>query len=87
VLKGHTASVGGVSFSADGRLLASGGNDNAVKVWDASGGKELATLTGHTGWVRCVAFNPVKPQLASASWDQTVRLWDVSWVRPDPEKK
>lgn len=75
---GHTKPVLGVAFSPDGRMLASGGNDNIIHLWDVWTGKSKKTLTGHTRGVSSVAFSPDGKILASGSWDGTVRLWDVS---------
>jgi hypothetical protein len=58
-------------------FLASGSNDQTVKVWDARTGQELHTLKGHTDIVWSVAFSPDGARLASGSWDQTVKVWDV----------
>jgi WD40 repeat protein len=38
-----------VAFSADGKRLVSAGDDQTVKVWDATSGQEMLTLKGHTG--------------------------------------
>ena len=47
-----------MAFSPDGRRLATGGEENTVKIWDVQTGKELQTLRGHSGDVYTVAFSP-----------------------------
>ncbi|KAF7503289.1 hypothetical protein GJ744_004011 [Endocarpon pusillum] len=77
-LKGHGDLVRSVAFSPNGQQLASGSNDNTIRLWDASTGKCLQTLEGHRDLVRSVAFSPNGQQLASGSNDDTIRLWDAS---------
>jgi WD40 repeat protein len=73
----HPSEVFSVSYSPDGKTLASGSVDNTVKLWDVVTGKELKTLNGHQNWVWSVSFSPDGKTLASGSADNTVKLWDV----------
>jgi hypothetical protein len=77
-LGGHAKSVNGVSFSPNGKMLATASADKTVKLWDTSTGKEIQTLKGHTNEVRWVSFSPDGKMLATASADNTVKLWDTS---------
>ncbi|MFN8376131.1 MAG: hypothetical protein U0694_25065 [Anaerolineae bacterium] len=73
-----TGPLDAVAFSPDGSLIASGGRDNLVRLWDAATGINLAQMPGHSNWVTRVAFSPDGTRLLSGSNDTTVRLWDVA---------
>ena len=79
ILEGHDWGVRSVSFSPDGKFLASGSYDWTVKVWEVGSWREVANL-GHGGLVRSVSFSPDGKFLASGSEDRTVKVWEVgSW--------
>lgn len=77
-LSGHTRAVLTVAFSPDGNTLATGGDDNTIKLWDIDTGELISTLLGHSWSVVALTFTTDGETLISASWDKTVKLWRVS---------
>jgi WD40 repeat protein len=69
--------VESLSYSPDGKHLASGSLDNAVRIWDAGTGREILTLEGRSSWVRAVAYSPDGRQLALGSTDRSVSIWET----------
>ncbi|KAJ1675271.1 hypothetical protein EV182_001590 [Spiromyces aspiralis] len=76
-LVGHQKLVNHVSFSPDGRLIASASFDNSVKLWDGHTGKFIASLRGHVAAVYQLCWSPDSRMLVSGSRDSTLKLWDL----------
>ncbi len=81
-VSGHRNKVNSVIFSPDGRVLASGSDDQAIIVWDVSApaapraiGKPLQ---GNNSFVNDLVFSPDGRMMVSAGDDHSVRVWDVS---------
>ncbi|KAK3602235.1 hypothetical protein CHS0354_032875 [Potamilus streckersoni] len=82
-LSNHTQEVCGLSWSPDGRYLASGGNDNLINIWDASLGSDVLpvhTFTHHQAAVKALSWCPWQPHLLASGGgtaDRHIRFWNV----------
>ncbi|MGD9229948.1 MAG: caspase family protein [Desulfobacterales bacterium] len=74
---GHSKDVTSVAFSPDGTMVVSGSQDNTVKVWDVTSGREIVTLKGHKNMVWSVDFSPDGNFVISGSRDGFLILWDI----------
>jgi len=66
-----------VAYSPDGSLIASGGSDPEVRIYNSKDAKRVATLKGHEGAIFTVVFNPQTNQVATAGYDGKVRIYET----------
>jgi WD40 repeat protein len=57
-LRGHLSDVWGADFSPDGKVLATGGSDNTIRLWDLATARTIRILSGDTSSVEEIAFSP-----------------------------
>lgn len=67
-----------LAFSTEGKILATSGVDNLVKLWNVKSRKVQKTLIGHTGWVTALGFSTDDSTVASGDIYGNIKLWDVS---------
>jgi len=78
IIARHAGGVASVAFSPDGKLLATAGGDNLVRLLDLATGKEMHRLEGHSGFIRTVVFSPDGKLLVSAGNGPAALLWDTA---------
>jgi WD40 repeat protein len=66
-----------VAISPDAKILAVGGQDHVLQLFDVESWQKLDEMIAHRDWVRTAAFSPTDGVLASGSGDRRVRLWSV----------
>ncbi|MEQ8846134.1 WD40 repeat domain-containing protein [Botrimarina sp.] len=81
------AVVTAVAVSPDGRLVAAGGDDHCLRVWEAETGRLVGRLSGHTDWVRAIRFTPGGDRLASVAADHTLCLWEPASATARPASR
>ena len=77
----HDGDVNYVTFSPDGRSLATGGDDGTVRIWDSASDRSPVTLGKHADWVTCVLFTPDGQRLISGAKDRQVKVWEINTNR------
>jgi WD40 repeat protein/class 3 adenylate cyclase len=67
-----------VAFSPDGSLVATGGEDDTIRLWDAVTHEKVRILRGHSDDILAVTFSPDGTRLATTSIDQSAKVWDTA---------
>ena len=83
-LETHTQEVCGLTWSNDGEILASGGNDNLLCLWDASASASRVTqprfrMTDHQAAVKALAWSPHERHLLASGGgtaDRCIKFWN-----------
>lgn len=77
----HAQSICGMSYRADSALLATGGNDNVVKVWDRRTNTAKMQKERHRAAVRALSWSPMNSSLLATgggTLDKSIHFWNVT---------
>lgn len=77
-LAGHDDAILCVAISPDGRRLATGSGDKAVRFWDLLTETPWRVGSAHSGWVLCLSWSPDGKYLASGGMDSIVCIWNAT---------
>ena len=66
-----------LSFSSNGRLIATGGRDGTIHLWAAKQGMHLIPLSGHKSQIKNIVISPDGMTILSEDTDNTVNLWNA----------
>lgn len=75
--QGHFFDLNTLAYSPDGQLIATGGDDGKVKLWNTQSGFCFVTFADHTSPVQRVEFSATGTVVFSCSLDGTVRAYDL----------
>lgn len=75
-LRGHKNWVFCLTFSSNGKYLATGSMDNTIKIWDTQSWNLLTTLRGHNNSLFHLSFFSHDELLVSSSRDNSIMIWD-----------
>lgn len=77
-LEGHSDIIYSAVLSPNSMILATGGYDRVIRLWDMENGGLIRALEGHNGAVYDLDFDGSGRVLASASADETIKVWNVA---------
>jgi Tol biopolymer transport system component len=80
-ITGHDYNVHSVAISPDGQRLVSSSDDNTIKIWQLSTGRELRTIKGDSVCFNRVAINPDGQTFVSGSDDNRIKIWQLNTGR------
>lgn len=77
------SSINCLAISPDGKTLATGSTDGAIRTWDPELKPEKTLTAAHPGGTRAIAYSPDGKTLASGGSDKTAKVWKIGGGKPE----
>ena len=74
---GHLSGVFALALHPSLNVIATGGRDSTVRLWDMRTKAEISCLSGHRDIVESILMQNDEPQIISGSHDKMIKLWDI----------
>ena len=74
----HTDRISSLTYSPDGKTIATGSWDGTMQWWNASTGQSIIDIKAHTDGISSLTYSPDGKTIATGSWDGTMRWWEVN---------
>lgn len=78
---GHAGTVNDITFSKDGKLVATAGADHTIRLWDGNSTGQMRALEGSSDWMYSAAISPDDKLVAGGGADGLVRIWEAATGR------
>ena len=84
-LRPHVGRINALTFSPDGKVLVTSGEDRSLRFWDVASGREDRRIAG-AGSGRALAFSPDGQTLVTTGGGSVIALWDVARGQPPAQR-
>lgn len=78
ILKGHYLTINALAISPDNQIVASGGDEKTVILWNLKTGKQIYTFFGLNGTVQAIDLSPNGKTILAGGFDNTISSWDLA---------
>ena len=82
LFQGHSDQINSVTYSPDGRYVASASSDCTIRIWDIRSSREVVQPLPEPSQVTCIAVSPDSTYIVSGASDGSVRIWSAQNGEP-----